>query len=198
PDNKNIWHLRPLTIFETKAVVNTLLYILDLLKEEGVDECISYYKTFYLNRKETLPEDYFFLLDMGAKIYDIDSFEKLLLTKNLPMIKSVLISLSGICWYSLHAPPVSSKENFCYSNPILRLWAAFLFVTKVMRGETTIPPLSMSEALSYIEIQEEFKNACQKPINQIVPDCLNIIDRMKQANQEKTWNPEVRAHFDHI
>jgi hypothetical protein len=81
-----LWYLRPLTIFETKAVVNSLLFILHLLGDRGAEACLYYYEKVYLSRKGQLPRDYFFMLDLSARLYNCEDFHVLLKQRSYAML----------------------------------------------------------------------------------------------------------------
>jgi len=196
--DKGMWYLRPLTIFETKAVVNSLLYILDLLGEAGLEDCSRYYEEVYLSKKDELPEDYFFLLDMGAMIYGLPDFEAALKAQHFLLLKSILSTLSGICWYALHTLPLKTGEDAFFANPIIRLWAAFNFMTAVLRQKIKIEFNTVSEVLMHWEKRSGFGKNFQKPIAEVIPRCLEVVDDLIKKNQKETWNPAMKAHFDHI
>jgi hypothetical protein len=197
PGGDDLWYLRPLTIFETKAVVNALLFILNVLGDAGRDDCVLYYETVYLRRKAELSKDYFFLLDLGARLYDEPDFHTLLRRAEPAIIRSTLLMLSAMCWYALQAPPPLKDEDPRVANPILRLCVAYRFLRAAARGG--VPPFAtMADGLIQAERSRGAAAYFQKPIKAIIADCVKIIDNMIALNAERTWNPEVRQHFDHI
>jgi len=198
PGADKLWYLRPLTIFETKAVVNSILFILYLLGEKGVEECLHYYERVYLSRRSQFPQDYFFLLDLGARIYKEEDFHSLLKLRNFEMLRSILLILSTICWYALQAPPPLKGEDVRSSNPILRLWLGFMFFTGIARRKINVPFNSTAEALLYLDEWKGAGSFYQKSITEIIPSCRKVIENMIQMNQKYTWNPDVKSHFRHI
>ncbi|BAY08699.1 hypothetical protein [Calothrix sp. NIES-2098] len=191
-------YLRPLTIFETKAVVNSLLFILYLLGEKGNEECLHYYEKTYLNRKPPLTYDYLFLLDLGARVYRVKDFHSLLKLRNFQMLRSTLLILSTACWYALQAPPFLGASDPRSSNPILRLWLSLIFLTALVREEISVSFNSTAEALLYLDELPKSQSFYQKPIKEIIPNCCEVIDAMIKANQKYTWHPDVKSYFDHI
>lgn len=193
-----LWYLRPLTIFETKAVVNSLLFILHVLGEQGAEACADYYERLYLQRKDQLPRDYFFLLDIGARIYGLEDFQALLKTGHAVAIRSTLLILSSICWFALQAPPPLKGEDSRVANPILRLIVGFNFMCAYARGQIKRSFDSAADGLLMVDDSKTAAALFVKPIRDTVPDCVRIIDNMSELNQERTWNPEVKKHFDQI
>jgi len=198
PGGDKSWYLRPLTIFETKAVVNSLLFILHLLGDAGPEECLRYYEKIYLRRRSQLSPDYFFLLDLGAQIYELKDFHSLLKAQHPAMLRSTLITLSSICWYALQAPPPLKGDDGRYSNPIFRLSAAFMFMTAVLRGKIRAPAASTAEMLLALDGQKLSQALYVKPIKEVIPNCRTIIAHAIELNQQRTWNPEMKGHFDHV
>ena len=198
PGGDRLWYLRPLTIFETKAVVNSLLFILHVLGERGPEACADYYERLYLNRKDQLPRDYFFLLDLGAGIYGLEDFYALLKTGHTVMIRSTLLMLSSICWFALQAPPPLKDEDPRVANPIFRLLLAFNFLSAYARGQLNVAFNSTEEGLLMLDGSKNAAALFVKPIKDTVPDCVRIIDSMIELNEVRTWNPEVKKHFRHI
>jgi len=198
PGEDKFCYLRPLTIFETKAVVNSLLFILHLLGERGAEASLYYYEKIYLRRKAQLPQDYFFLLDLSARLYDYDDFHSLLKQGDSAKLRSTLFLLSALCWYGLQAPPHLKTEDSRIGNPILRLWVGFNFMHAFTHQKLKTFFNSAAELLLLLDQQTYAASFYQKPINKIIPDCCKIIDNMIELNQERTWNPDVRRHFDHV
>ena len=198
PGSDRLWYLRPLTIFETKAVVNSFLFLLHVLGDRGADACVDYYETLYLNRKDQLPRDYFFLLDMAARIYNFEDFATLLKTRHTVGIRSTLLILSGICWFALQAPPPLKGEDSRIANPVLRLIAAFNFLLACVRRQIKESFKSTDEALLMLDGSKAAAAFYVKPIKDIVPDCVKLIDNGSELNQIRTWHPDVKKHFDHI
>jgi hypothetical protein len=198
PGADKFWYLRPLTIFETKAVVNSLLFILHLLGQRGVEACLSYYEKVYLQRKAKLPQDCFFLLDLGARLYNHNDFHTLLKQGHYEMLRSTLGILSTVCWYALQAPPSLKEEDSRVANPILRLWVSFTYMLALVQGRLQMPFNSTAEALLLLDEWEHAKSFHQKPIKDIVLDCRRVIDNMIELNRKHTWNPGIRRHFNHV
>jgi hypothetical protein len=196
PGSDDFWYLRPLTIFETKAVVNSLLFVLDLFKEGGLEECANYYEKVYLVRRERLADDYFFLLDIAARIYGRPDFATLLRNGPLPMARSILLTLSGICWYALQAPPPLKGQDGRIANPVFRLMVAFNFMRAALRGESDFQFQSIADGLSLLDKSQSGLPYCL-PIADVLSTCNRVLAHATQRNRE-TWHPDVRAHFEHI
>jgi hypothetical protein len=198
PGGDQFWYLRPLTLFETKAMVNSLLFILHLLGDQGPAECARYYERLYVRRRAELPGDYFFLLDLGASMYRHDDFASLLRAGNLQMIRSTLIILSSVCWYALQAPPPLTDEDSRVANPILRLLTAFRFFVGYARGQIRAQFNTTAEALLLLDSSRFAEQLFVKPISRVIPDCVKILDKVMELNERQTWNPQVKRHFQHI
>lgn len=198
PERDRFWYLRPLTIFETKAVVNSLLFIQHLLGERAGPLCRLYYERLYLARKQDLPADYFFLLDLGARMYRRPDFETLLRTGSVEMIRSLLLMLSSICWFALQAPPPLKGDNPRVANPILRLILAFNFFAAYATGKLNVSFSSTAEGLKILESTQGAAALHVKPIRETLATCTKVIDHFLRANRERTWNPQVKSHFEHV
>jgi hypothetical protein len=199
PGGDRLWYLRPLTIFETKALVNSFLFIGYVLGDRAGPAFLDYYERLYLERKDQLPKDYFFLLDMGAGLYGLPDFHTLLQQDRPEMIRSTLLMLSSICWFALQAPPPLRDEDPCVANPILRLILAFRFFAAFSRGQLNVSFRSTAEGLLILDDAKSPAFAkCVKPIRDIIPACVKIVDYMLEQNEKQTWNPEVKKHFHHV
>jgi hypothetical protein len=194
--SSSFWYLRPLTIFETKAVVNSLLFIQHLLGDESRELCLDYYRAVYLRRRDQLPSDYFFLLDMGARIYGLPDFETLL--RDGRYARSALLILSSICWYALQAPPPLRGQDGRFANPILRLWVAFRALTRYARAQLKSDFGSTAELLLWLDQSPSARNFFVLPIGQVLDNCRQVVDFMLKENSERTWHPDVQDHFEHI
>jgi hypothetical protein len=192
------WYLRPLTIFETKAIVNSLLFILHLFGNQGPEICHRYYERVYLQRKKELPQDYFFVLDLGARLYGANDFEALLKLNNPEMLKSTLLILSTICWYALQAPPFLKGQDQRIGNPILRFWACFMFWRGIVRRTLHVQFTSSAEALAVLDDSKQAAGLYAKPIGEVLLNCRKAIDNMIELNEKRTWHPDVLTHFRHI
>jgi len=189
------WYLRPLTIFETKAVVNSLLFILHLFGESGLEYCHKYYRRIYVDRKAQMPPDYFFLLDMGARLCGMDDFLHLLQKGRYVHVRSTLILLSSICWFALQAPPALDGDPA--ANPILRLVLAFDFMSAWASGQVKVDG-GATEILLRLDGTKQAQPLFVKPASEIVPTCRAVIKWAFQENEKLTWHPEIRKHFAHI
>ena len=198
PGGDRLWYLRPMTIFETKAVVNSLLFIMHVLGERGTAECLQYYERLYLERKDELPKDYFFLLDLGANIYDQPDFHSLLKTNHTMMIRSILLILSSICWFALQAPPPLKGEDPRFANPIFRLVLVFNFLSAFSRGRLKVAFNSTAEGMLMLDGSKNAEQLYVKSIDATLSDCVKVVDNVIELNQRRTWNPDVQKHFDRI
>jgi hypothetical protein len=197
PGNDKFWYLRPLTIFETKAVINSLMFILHLFGERGLEYCRQYYERVYLRRRAELPQDYFFLLDLSARMYNADDFQALLNKGSYPILRSTLIILSSICWFALQAPPHLKEEDQRTGNPILRLLLAFSFMSAYVKGQTNAEG-SAAEILLRLDGSKNAESLYVKPASEIVTGCCKVLRWIMETNEKRTWNPDVRQHFNHI
>jgi hypothetical protein len=198
PGADQLWYLRPLTLFETKAVVNSLLFILRLLGSEGTQLCREYYEAIYLNRREQLHQDYFFLLDLGARIFDQPDFYSLLKLNHLEMLRSALLILSSACWYALQSPPPIRGDDPRVANPILRLGPALGILTAMAHGRLNRKVDTAAEALLLLDSWSHRQEFGVKAIHEIIPACRRMIDYMSAQNDQRTWNPDVKSHFKHL
>jgi hypothetical protein len=65
------WYLRPMTIFEAKALANTMLYILDI--SDSVSDVALYYRRVYLDH--AVEPDYLFLLNTLARMHGCENLQ---------------------------------------------------------------------------------------------------------------------------
>lgn len=198
PDYDKFWYIRPLTIFETKAITNSMLFILHLLSERGCLECLNYYKKIYLDSQNKMDGDYFFLLDSAARIYGVNDFYSLLKIQNFGLLRSTLSILTTICWFALQAPPHTSEYDIRSSNPILRLWLGFLFFSAIARKKIYVPGQSAAEMLLSIDKSELAITFAQPPIEQVIKRSQDYLGGLTSEITKEIWNPSVRQHFDHI
>ncbi len=200
PNTKKFWYLRPVSIFEAKAITNSILFIFHLLGESGINEAIFYFEKIYIKREDSKKpkEDYLFILNYVSIILGFDSFYQALKSKDFKKIKHILYTTSSACWYALQAPPHLKDENYLVGNPITRLYVAIRGIADVTFGKTKGNFESISDILNQIDDTEIAKSYRIKPLNNIIPDCIKIIDYFAQYNEKNIWNPEVKNHFNHI
>ena len=198
PSVDRIWYMKPLAIFETKAVVNSLLFITHLFGEGCMVECQNLYEAVYLDTNDSSVLDYRALLDLAAGIYDFKDFGQLLRSGRYPALKSCLVTLSSICWYALQAPPLLRVMDPRAVNPILRFWIAFIVFRSYTRREFEINARCGADVLRFIDSTDLRKNLNQLTDDEINAICIEYHGGIKKECKERIWNPNMSKHFAHI
>lgn len=190
------YYLRPLTIFETRAAAHSMLWVIHLLGDDGADMLPKYFATF-CKRAGQAP-DYFFLFDLMASGWGFGNFEELLQKADRNLREDVLHMLSGACWYALHAPPPMDQDAVLNSNPIVRLLLVFMAYDDFVTGRNKRAFTSFVELADAIDQSTLARQWGFRPIQDILGFCRQMVETMMLLNKSKTWNPHMRAHFQHI
>jgi hypothetical protein len=189
------WYLRPLTLFETRAVAHSMQWVLHLVGDDAADVLPSYFAALY--RRKGLPPDYFFLFDLLASASGFASFEEFLAKGSPNARQNFLSALSFACWYALQAPPPMDQDAILTSNPIIRL-LVILRAYDDLLVESKPPCNSFGDlANSLDELPRSRESGC-RPINEILKFCRQTIDASLDMNRMQTWNPKVANHFSYI
>ncbi len=194
PENDTSWYLRPLTLFEAKAVANTLLYILEISPDPIVD-LTAYFDTFFGNVKDDLHPDYLFLIDAVARRHGFESFREALCTCDRSIIRHLLIVSGGLGWFALHAPPATepSEEAVLAANPVLRLIAGLSQVRPFTRD--CLPPSSLAELCLEWEKTPIFESWSQANIALALERTRSALGWLDQNLDRQIWDPDVRSWF---
>ncbi len=197
PPDRPFWYIRPLTFLETKAVSNSLLYVVHLLGEGGIAACRRLHREIYGPAAAAHP-DYRFVLDLGARLYAADSFDQVLASGNAKLVRSVLICVSGLSWFALHAPPPFKGTDPRGSNPVLRFWGAYGLMRAVIRGKLAVGMPSMAEVLDVLDEQEILQHLHHVRVGDSLDRCRQALGALQERNRTRTWHPKVAAHFAHL
>jgi hypothetical protein len=192
------WYLRPATIFEAKALANTMLYILDI--SGSVDDVALYYRRVYLVAKDDLEPDYLFLLDVLARMHNQSDFESVLATGDSAFVRHILVVASGLGWFALQAPPAipgRDETPSAGSNPMLRLFVGLKEIMAYFRRDSDHGFVTLADILLDIETKRSFHAFEQTTIDAGLAACR---DNMSGLNTliNGIWNPDVRGHFAKI
>ncbi|MFN0192836.1 MAG: hypothetical protein ACKVP5_12825 [Aestuariivirga sp.] len=192
------WYLRPMTIFEAKALASTMLYILDISGD--LSEVALYFRRVYLDHAGDLEPDYLFLLDTLAQIHGPEDFAAALESGNLAGVRHILLMASALGWFALQAPPVVpgvEGVSAVSGNPVMRLFVALFHLRGLLQNDG--PPIANTAAalLMALEDQKMFSNLEQAPIASAL-DATRQALQMLREDVGKIWNPEVRKHFVRI
>jgi hypothetical protein len=192
------WYLRPMTIFEAKALASTMLYILDI--SGNLAEVDLYFRRVYLDYAGDLEPDYLFLLDTLAQIHGLTNFAAALESGNLDGVRSLLVIASALGWFALQAPPAVTGVagiSAMSGNPVLRLFVALVDLGGLLRNDGPAIGNTASELLMAVESQKMFSTFEQAPIAAAL-DATRQSLQMLREDVGKIWNPEVQKHFVRI
>jgi hypothetical protein len=195
PDGPS-WYLRPLTLLETRAVAHSMQWVVHLLGDDGGDALPSYFARLY--RRAGLPDDYFFLFDLLASGWNFPNFEELLQKASLDVRKHVLSLLSAACWYALQAPPPMDQDSLLTSNPIVRLLVVLMAYDDFLAGRNKRSFASFVELANTLDQSTLPQQWGCRPIQDTLGFCRRMVDTIMRLNESKTWNPDMRDHFQHI
>ncbi|MFS8111390.1 hypothetical protein QD460_06680 [Rhizobium jaguaris] len=196
PKGTKGWYVRPMTIFEAKALANTLLHVLKLSGGQ-VDEVRLFFNACYGDRLEELEPDYLYIFDVVARILGPLSFQHALATAKSDQIATLLRIVSGVCWFALHAPPVlgDSKLSSAAASVTIRLFVALQELASQLRQQ---PQLGAVSALcSQFELTKLFRGAQQATIGDALTESIRALDVLGPKVKE-IWNPDVRSWFQHL
>ncbi len=190
------WYVRPMTIFEAKALANTMLHVLKLSGGQ-VDEVRLFFDACYGDRLEELEPDYLYIFDVVARIIGPLSFRDALAAARSDQIATLLRIVSGVCWFALQAPPVfeDSKLSPAAASVTIRLFVALHELASQLRQR---PQLGVVSALcSQFESTRLFRGTEQAIIGDALIESLQGLDAL-ESNVKEIWNPDVRSWFQHL
>ncbi len=192
------WYLRPTTLLETRAVANSMQWVIYLLGKDGAQALPHYFNVLY-NRPYQYP-DYWFLFDLIAKGWEFASFENLLQKANQDLIDHVLQMLSCACWYALQAPPLMEETGISVltSNPMIRLELILSVWDDFRTGKISRRFESFVEVANALDKSEIGRKAGTRPISDILSFCGEASQAMIKLNRQWTLNPDMRDHFEYI
>ena len=198
PVGTKLWYIRPATIFETKAVAGTLLYLLSIAPD--MSEVLLYYQRTYLDRKDSYIPDYFFALDQIAVMHGFDDLEHVFKVNNPDLLRHVLMCAQSLCWFALHAPPQlrdGEKKSGVAGNPVLRLFAGMHALMDCLKRAKEEGLITLAQVLMLIEQHPVFIALEQAPIAQVLNDCRSFLAAVDKR-VDLLWNPSVRSHFRRV
>jgi hypothetical protein len=190
------WYVRPMTIFEARALANTLLHVLDLTAGNA-HELRLYFDACYGERASELEPDYLYLFDLMSRIMGPSSFAAALATENAAQIGTLLRLVSGVCWFALQAPPVSGDSTLgpASSSVTMRLFTALAQLRPQMRRLGQIR--SVAQLCQSLEETDLFKGMEQAPIREALTESERALLYLDEI-VESVWNPDVRTWFKHL
>jgi hypothetical protein len=195
PAGAGSWYLRPMTIFEAKALASTMLYILDISGD--LNEVELYFQRVYLDHAGDLEPDYLFLLDTLAQLHGPENFAAAIESGNLNGVRHILLLASALGWFALQAPPVLpgvAGISAVSGNPVLRLFVALFHLPGLLKNDGPEIGNTAAALLMAIEGQKLFSTLEQAPIAAALTATRQAL-KMLREDTGKIWNPEVRKHF---
>lgn len=194
PVDNPTWYIRPLTLFEAKAVANTLLYILEI-SPTPLHDAKLYFDAFYYASDQELRPDYTFAIDAVSRRHGFDSFYHALTSASLPVVRHLLIISGGLAWFALHAPPTTeaSEEAVMASNPVLRFIAGLAEVRPFTKDDHL--PSSVAALCLEWERGEPFKALSQSAIPAALERTSSALEWLDQNFDAQIWDPDVRSWF---
>lgn len=194
PEGVRDWYVRPATFFETKALCNVMLHIMDLSGND-LDDLRLYYRTLYGYRRGELAPDYLFVLDAVASIMGPEDFDTALESGSAEQIRSLLLLASGLSWFALQAPPIFQDGDISpvAANPTVRLMAGLRALPAA--GRDPRADGSAAGLCLLIEESDHFRGLEQAPIAAVLENIRRTLDLLEHDLVPRIWNPGVRDHF---
>jgi hypothetical protein len=189
-------YLRPSTILESRAVAITALNLFGRLgaDREAADQIAKYLRCFY--DAGTVSADYRFLLDLYARLRGVEDVSAGIEANGPVWLQQALLMIIVVGWYSLHSPPLVSRQASTIPNPVVRLIHAIRGIEDAIR---TQKPWSSGVALmNALDASERGVALELQPVATVIDDCVNYLDTVRSKNLVENSNPYLRAHFDYI
>jgi hypothetical protein len=190
PQGVKDWYVRPLTLLETRAVANSLKWLLYLLGPDGQAEVHRYLVAIY--RRPDLPKDYLYLLDLISGGFGYESIESLVAGASRQVLEQVLMCSVTSCWFALQAPPPMDENSLLAANPMMRLLSVLHVLEDFTSGRshgTFASFVELAEAIDRTELARELN---LHSINEILDFCRRFTKIMLDLNKKNTWNPAVK------
>jgi hypothetical protein len=182
------------TILECRAMCHSLLWILYLFgnQESAKNEVRRYLYGYY---REASP-DYKFLIDAMGYLFGSCSFEQLLDNMNVESIRQVLMSMGGLCWYALQAPPLMDGDSLHNSVPPVRLILAMRELESCFNKGRQFQ--AFTEFLDELDQSNKADNLNLKPIEDILSFSLEYGKYIVNKNKNETKNKLIADHFSYV
>ena len=190
PQGQHKWYMRPLIIFETRAVANMVLWALEFVGDDARPAIAETIQILY--GRDGMARDYLGIIDLFSQAFKFKDFEDAILSAK-DELRHLLILASAAGWYSLHASAIRKRGDLLATNPILRLITAVRGVESLCEGEPQIIiAAKLLEDFDRSDIAHRFKLATAA---ESIQHSRALIVELRKMNQTKTRNPEMRAHF---
>jgi len=190
------WYLRPLTLFETRAIANSVLWILYLLDQKGsaVEDVRSFLRAFY--PKETCPPDYWLIFDLLANLWGYAGFDELLAGGSCNALRQVLMLASGASWYALHAPPPMGPDSGLTSNPVVRLLCFLQSLNAAAKQKLKFESLvAFADQIDGSDLGRQYD--CPR-VSEILSFCISFLSHHTSMNKTAVRDTELQRHFARI
>jgi hypothetical protein len=196
PQGVKDWYLRLLTLLETRALANSLRWILYLMGPYGQAEVCNYLGAIY--RRPELPNDYLYLFDLVSNGFGYGNIESLAAGASREIFEQVLRILVTSCWFALQAPPPMDRNSVLAANPMMRLLLVLRAVNDFTTGRNRRAFESFVDLAEAIDRSDLARGMHLHSIKEILGFCREFSKTMLNLNEEKTWNPDVKRHFAHV
>ncbi|HEX4020228.1 MAG TPA: hypothetical protein VHX63_03710 [Acidobacteriaceae bacterium] len=189
------WYLRPSTIFETRAVVHCLMWILKLFGgDERAREPLSIYLDSFYGPTMVGP-DYTFVLDVIATGWG-STFSDFVRTAPMPSLRQFLMLTDASCWYALQAPPPMPDASAVRSSPIVRLMHALRFFNDAIADRRAYPTsVAVLMAMDSAQQAAAFELT---GIDSILAYSAGFVQYLQQHKLQQVRDPILQKHFDRV
>jgi hypothetical protein len=195
-DRRPGWYMRASTLLEGRAVVESLLWIIDAVgldTPELPDLLRAYMKTNY---GPNTGYDYRFLTELAAWWVGDADFDSLL-RRPMRKVQILLHMVDNAAWFALNAGYHISDSGAMHPENIFR---RFLFGVATLWSASTASTQCAAtpyDILQGAESQEEARAAYIISTPLALDSALRILDGLR-AQLPRMWQPDMPEHFDAI
>jgi hypothetical protein len=195
PDQPSLY-LRPLAILEGRALAITCQHLYMRLGRDdyAAREIGRYVNEFY--RPWDIYPDYSFLLSLFASFRGYENIQAAVEADEASWMYEALLPITVVGWYSLHAPPLMTRDSVENSSPPLRLIIALQALERAARkGKSYADGTEFMEDIDREGRREGFD---LMPVEEILDYCLAYLQEVRRRNREENNRAGIRQHFDRI
>lgn len=194
PKHRPSWYMRAATLLEGRAILESLLWIMDTL--EGYPHLgrvlANYISTLYPADGNY---DYRFMLDLAAGWIGCESIEKCLESEDLKILRKVFYVIDVAAWFALHGALKVKDGQTYHEDCFMRLIYALHELEIAYYNGSQFDPFDL---LLQIEQSEPARQIGLFPIEQGLKTTLEVLTETGRGIINEIWQAEIREHFQYI
>jgi hypothetical protein len=187
------WYLRASTLLEGRALIHSLLWIIDSIGVEtpGLAGVLRSY--LRKNYGAGTAYDYLFLLDLAAAWVGDADFDSMLRRPTIT-VRNLLHLIDNAAWFGLNGGMHLKDSGFIHPENV---FTRFLFGLEALEDMFRDGSRSPYQVLSAAECSEVAKEIGLLPTPAAIESALTALQRAQEELQ-RIWQPDMAQHFDAV